>query len=74
MDTLPAIAPSPLIATLAEGVVYLALLTFTIYVVVYGYHWFQYGSSRRQSLTALTLFIVGGVVLLIGLVVSLQYF
>ena len=53
-----------LLSFLTEGVLYIALLVATVYTVIFAYHWFQYGSKRATSTTALLLFIAGAVVCL----------
>lgn len=62
-----------LMSVIAEGVIYIALLVSTVYTVVFAYHWFQYGSKRSTSTTALLLFIAG-TVLCLGLMVSGYWF
>lgn len=60
-------------AIFAELILYFALFATTIYTIVFGYHWFSYGSSNRISLTALAVFLFGAVVLLLAMLASLQY-
>ena len=63
-----------LVSVLAEGAIYLTLFIFTVYVIIYGYHWFQYGSSQKTSSVALTIYILGGVLLFTGLIISYRLF
>ena len=56
-----------------ELILYFALFATTIYTIIFGYHWFSYGSSNRISLTAMFVFLVGAAVLLLSMLVSLQY-
>lgn len=55
---------SVLVSFLAEGIIYLALFISTVYAVVFAYHWFQYGSKRSTSTTALLLYIAGAIICL----------
>ena len=47
------------IRLLAELFIYLSLLLLTCYTVIFGYHWFSYGTSRTTSLSALVIFLIG---------------
>ena len=59
---------------LAQLAIYVVLLIGTVYSVVIGYHYFQYGSSKKTSTTALVVFLIGAGLLLIGLMVSYSLF
>lgn len=58
---------------LGELILYFALFATTIYAIIFGYHWFSYGSSNRSSMTALAVFLVGAAVFLLSMLISLQY-
>ena len=62
------------ISIVAEGIIYVSLLVGTIYTLIVSYHWFQYGSSRKTSTTALIIFLSGSGLLFLGLVTSFYLF
>ncbi len=61
------------ILLIAKLLIYLSLLIFTIYTVVFGYHWFNYGTSRTTSLTAMIIFLTGAVGLFLTLIGAYQF-
>ena len=46
-----------------ELIFYVLLLVFTIHALIVSYHWFTYGDSKKISTTALTLYLIGGILL-----------
>lgn len=66
-------SPTAILKVLAEGSIYLIALILTIYGVILGYHWLNYGASRKTAITALTVFVCGSVVLLLGMIISYSY-
>ena len=58
----------------AEGIIYLTMLGLAIYTLVLGYHWFSYGASRKTSMSAFVIFIAGSALLVLGLVMSYNFF
>ncbi|MEX2340756.1 MAG: hypothetical protein WD605_00340, partial [Candidatus Paceibacterota bacterium] len=61
------------IPLLAELFFYLALQIVIVYALVFGYHWFQYGTNKKHSTLALTIFMIGAGSLLFVMFLSLQY-
>lgn len=57
----------------AQLFIYISLLVFTIYTVILGYHWFSYGASRKTSMSAMIVFLVGAAGLFITLVMAYQF-
>jgi hypothetical protein len=55
-----------------EGLYYVLLLMFTIYGVFLAYHWFAFGTSKKTSLLALALYLIGGAILFITLSLALR--
>ncbi len=55
----------------AEGIFYLFLLIFTIHIVFLGYHWFNFGTSKRISTIALAAYLCGGAVIFLTLAILL---
>ncbi len=55
-----------------EILFFLLLLAFTIQSVFLSYHWFTYGSSRKISLTALSVYLMGGAILFLTFSVALN--
>ena len=55
---------------IALGVIYVSLLFTVIYILIVGYHWFQYGSSRATSMTAMLLFLAGAGTFILGMFTS----
>jgi len=58
---------------LAELLIYLSLLIFTVYTVILGYHWFSYGASRSTSVTAMIIFLSGAIGLFITLIGAFHF-
>lgn len=56
----------------AQMLFYILLLVFVVQSIVLGYHWFTYGSSRRISLVALAVYLLGGAVLFVTLSIALN--
>lgn len=56
---------------LIEGLFYVLLLLFTFHALFLGYHWFSYGESRKLSMTALAVYLIGGAVLFITIGASI---
>lgn len=61
----PTINLHELLRIAVEGGYYVLLLIFVIQTVFLGYHWFTFGSSRRISMIALSVYLLGGAILLI---------
>lgn len=61
------------ILLIAELFIYISLLIFTIYSVILGYHWFNYGTSRSTSITAMIIFLTGAAGLFLTLVGAYQF-
>ena len=59
-----------IIPAITRLVLFVALGAVTLYAVIFGYHWFQYGSSRRTSLSAIIIFVSGAALLLFGMLLS----
>ncbi len=55
-----------------EAVFFILLLAYAVHGSFLCYHWFTYGQSRELSLMALSVYLVGGVVLFLTLGVSLK--
>jgi hypothetical protein len=64
--------PSYVIALLFEGGFYILLLIFTLQALFLGFHWFSYGSSRKISLIALAVYLLGGAILFITLSLAMR--
>lgn len=64
----------PLTDVFAQGAIYLSLLLLTIYTLVLAYHWFSYGSSKKTSTTAMTIFLIGSVILFASLLSTYSFF
>jgi hypothetical protein len=58
----------------AEGMIYLITLILALYTVVLAYHWLNYGSNKKISVIALAIFVAGSAALVLGLVVSYNFF
>lgn len=57
-----------LLAVLMQIILYSALLITTVYSLIYAYHWFTYGTSKKISTISLLVFLTGaGGILLIML-------
>lgn len=52
------------LATVLDIVVLIAVVATTIYAVMFGYHWFTFGSSRTTSMTAMVTFLLGAILLI----------
>ncbi len=63
----------PLVPLLAELFFYLALPLTVGYAWIFGYHWYQYGTKQSHATSALTIFLLGALVLLGVMFVSLRY-
>ena len=48
---------------ISELVFYILLLIFTIHTIALSYHWFSYGEKRSVSMTALSVYLLGGAML-----------
>jgi len=57
----------------AEVFIYLTTLLLAFYVLVLGYHWFNYGSNKKISVTALMIFVAGSTALAIGLITTYNF-
>jgi hypothetical protein len=64
---------SETILLLAKLLIYISLLTFTIYTVIFGYHWFNFGTNRATSITAMVVFLSGAVALFLTLITAYQF-
>lgn len=62
-----------LIPLLAELFFYLALPLVVIYVLIFGYHWYNFGTKHSYATVALVVFLAGDLVLLSVMFVALQY-
>lgn len=62
-----------LIFTFGELILYLVILTLTLYGVALGYHWFTYGATRSTSMNAMIVYILGSLVLVLTMVTALNY-
>lgn len=62
-----------LLPFVSELFFYLALPLVVGYAWMFGYHWYQYGTSKKHATEALIIFLVGAGVLLLVMFVSLQY-
>ena len=65
-----AMEPTSLLQTLGLLIIYLVILFSTIQGVILGYHWFSYGSSKKTSMTAITTYVGGVILLVLGLIIS----
>lgn len=61
-----------LIPILMEGFIYIALIAITIYTLIYSYHWFGYGTSKKVSTITLIIFLVGAAALIGTMAISLM--
>lgn len=59
---------------LAELFFYVAVLATTIYTLIFGYHWFSYGTSQKLNLLMLAIFLIGAAVFLSITFISWQLF
>ncbi len=64
--------PDEFLALGIEGLYYVLLFMFTVYGVFLAYHWFAFGTSKKTSLLALALYLVGGSVLFLTLSLALR--
>jgi hypothetical protein len=60
------------IETLSLGTVfelgyYVLLFVFVVHALMLGYHWFEFGQSRRTSTIALAVYLSGGALLFLTL-------
>lgn len=62
-----------LVPLMAELFFYLALPLVVGYAWVFGYHWYQHGTSPRYATIALIIFLSGALILLGVMFASLQY-
>lgn len=61
-----------LLITIAQIVFYLSVIASTIYGLVFGYHWFAYGSSRHTNMVALGAYVVGICIFLLTMWLALH--
>lgn len=61
----------PLFGSILELVLYVLIIAFVVHALMLTYHWFTYGNDRKLSTLALTIYLAGGVVLLLTLGVTL---
>ncbi len=54
------------------GFFYVLLFIFALHALFVGYHWFTYGSSKRISLTAFAIYLLGGAFFLLTISLALQ--
>ena len=58
---------------LAELFFYLALPIVAIYSLIFGYHWFNFGTQKSHASLAMIIFLVGAGLLLGVMFLTLQY-
>jgi len=63
---------SPLLFSGLQVLFFILLLCFTIHTLFLSYHWFTYGSNRRVSLIALSIYLAGGAILFLTFSIGLQ--
>lgn len=62
------------IAALSEIIILFVVLVLTLYGVALGYHWYSYGASKQAAFKAVTIYTIGSIVLILGLVISATFF
>lgn len=62
-----------LVPLLAELFFYLALPIVAIYTLIFGYHWYNFGTQRSHATIALIIFLTGAGLLLALMFLTLQY-
>lgn len=53
------------VVLLVDVLFYVLLLTFALHALFVAYHWFTYGTSKRISLLAFAIYLIGGALLLL---------
>ncbi|MEZ4200401.1 MAG: hypothetical protein R3B69_02295 [Candidatus Paceibacterota bacterium] len=61
---------TPILELAVQLIILLSIIITIVYVLVVGYHWFSYGSSRKTNMTALAIFLGGTGLFVSGMVVS----
>jgi hypothetical protein len=55
-----------------ELVFFILIIVFVVHACFLAYHWFTYGDSRKLSMTALAIYLIGGAVLFMTLSITLS--
>jgi len=63
----------PIVPLLAELLFFLTLPIVTFYSLIFGYHWYNFGTKRSHASIALFIFIAGALLLLSFMFLALQY-
>lgn len=54
-------------------VFYITSLILLIHIVVFAYHWYSFGASKKHSLFGIVIHLIGSAVLIVMLGISLWY-
>lgn len=56
---------SAFISLFKDGIILFAIIILSIHLMASAYHWFRYGTKKSTAMTALILYGVGGLVLIL---------